>query len=83
MQYKYSRQPENLVSFVLNTIYSLRENRQNLTKLATPRIVYYGEPHMKYPEYYAESKLPMSFTTGSHHSLRGVNHENLKDSPGL
>jgi len=40
-------------------------------------------PHMNYPEYYEESKLPVSFTTGSHHYLRGVDHENLKDSPGL
>jgi len=41
-------------------------------KLATPHIVYYGESHMKYPEYYAESKLPVLFSTGSHHYLRGV-----------
>jgi len=31
--------------------------------------------------YYEELKLPISFTTGSHCYLQGVDHENLKDSP--
>jgi len=78
-------------TFVLKTIYLLRKNPQNLTKLATPHIVYWvtphivycGESHMKYTAYYAESKLPMSFTMGSHCYFRGVNQENLEDSPGL
>jgi len=43
-----------------------------LQGIETPRIVYYGE-----------SELPVSFTTGSHCYLRGVDHENLNDSPNL
>jgi hypothetical protein len=33
--------------------------------------------------YYGELKLPVSFTTGSHFYFRGVDHENIEDSPGL
>jgi len=51
-------------TFILNAIYSLHENRRNLTKLATPRIVYYGESHMKYTAFYKESKLPCSLQRG-------------------
>ena len=33
--------------------------------------------------YYAELKLSMLFTMGIHCYFRGVNHENLEDSPSL
>jgi len=33
--------------------------------------------------YYLESRLPVSFTTGSHCYFQGVCHENLEDSSGL
>jgi len=52
-------------TFVLNTTYSLHKNWQNLTKLATPHIIYYGESQMKYTSYYGESMLCRLFTTRS------------------
>jgi len=38
---------------------------------------------MKYAEYYAELKLPVLFITGSHRYFKGVDQENLEDSPSL
>ena len=62
--------------------FSYSESPRNIFRENSPYRLLRGVNALRVA-YYSESKLPASFTSGSHCYLRGVDPENLKDSPPL